>query len=218
MFKDIEKFILQARQNKDNRSGEDVEGETKLSFVNSFPARDRAFLSKIAGDLNLVLTWDEYNDKDENLAVLRLPNVSSNGNANEGNDDESSEDDGGEAGRAAVDRVLNKYKRANILEDEGTAEERYDATLKKRMEDWKRQYYRVRCGYWSDWRYLTDKLDRKNWTSNSMTIHRWTNSCIAILKAYNGSCIIIIKVSPRGDGSTTITTPQEFPVRNLLGP
>jgi len=97
-------------------------------------------------ELNLVLTWDEYNDKDENLAVLRFP-VSSNGvkNGNGENKDEaeSSEDDGGEAGNFAVDRVLKKYKRAPILEDGGTADERYDVELKRRMDDWKREYYRV---------------------------------------------------------------------------
>jgi 5'-3' exoribonuclease 1 len=149
MFKSIETFVLQARRNKGKRSAEDVEGETKISFVNSFPARDRAFLSNLAKELNLVLTWDEYNDKDENLAVLRLP-VSSNGAKNgngENKDEESSEDDGGEAGNFAVDRVLNKYKRATTLEDEGTAEERYEVELKRRMDDWKRDYYRVsfRC-------------------------------------------------------------------------
>jgi 5'-3' exoribonuclease 1 len=132
MFELIQSFVLQSRgQKKPMSNGQDVEGVTKLSFVNSFPARDRTFLTKIAGELNLVLTWDEYDEDDQNLAVLRIPS---------GDD---SDDDGGEVGRSAIDRVLNKYQKTKILEDEGDSEERYEAALKARMDNWKREYYKV---------------------------------------------------------------------------
>jgi len=134
MFNTIQKFILQGREEREPiADDEDVEGVTKLSFVNSFPARDRTFLTRIAGELNLRLTWDEYDDEDQNLAVLRFPSS--------GSDDSS--DDGGEEGRAAVDRVLGKYQRTKILEDEGDSEERYEAAVKARMDNWKREYYKV---------------------------------------------------------------------------
>jgi 5'-3' exoribonuclease 1 len=132
MFKAIQSFVLQSRgQKKATPDSQDVEGITKLSFVNSFPARDRTFLTKIAGELNLTLTWDEYDDEDQNLAVLRIPSW------------DDSDDDGGEVGRFAVDRVLNKYLRIKILEDEGDSEERYEAALKGRMDTWKRDYYKA---------------------------------------------------------------------------
>ncbi|KAG8777800.1 hypothetical protein FRC15_011110 [Serendipita sp. 397] len=130
----VESFIQRTRD-KTHRSADqaEVEGQSKLSFVNSFPARDRSFLTKLAGELKLSLTWDEYDEQDQNLAVLRVPR------ANHADDSDDSSDD---EGRIAVDRVLNKYKRANILEDEGTAEERYEVALKARMDNWKRDYYR----------------------------------------------------------------------------
>lgn len=139
MLLSIEQLVLQARKKK--RTDEDIEGVNKLSFVNSFPARDRAFLQRIASDLYLTLTWDEYDDQDQNLAVLRLPPQ----RGGEEEDGESSEED--MEGTVAVDRVLRRYKKMKILEDEGTAEERYEAALKGRMEDWKRNYYRVSLNF-----------------------------------------------------------------------
>lgn len=146
MFKSIKSFLLNARKRKQKPTPEDQEGINKLSFVNSFPARDRAFLTKVAGDLKLALTWDEYDDQDQNLAVLRIPTHVANGgpNASANADDESSEDDGGEEGRAAVDRVLRKYERLKLLEDDGDAEERYEASMEKKLSEWKRNYYKVR--------------------------------------------------------------------------
>lgn len=136
MFKAIESFINQSRGKKRSRNDDqDVEGVTKLSFVNSLPARDRTFLTRIAAELNLVLTWDEYDAEDQNLAVLRLPSPAG---------DDSSDDDGGEEGRIAVDRVLHKYQRVKLLEDEGDSEERYEAAIKAKMDEWKREYYKVR--------------------------------------------------------------------------
>lgn len=134
MFKTIKSFLLNARKHKSD-SNQEEEGVNKLSFVNEFPARDRAFLTKVAVDLHLTLTWDEYDDQDRNLAILRIPGTQA--------DDESSEDDGGEEGRAAVDRILKKYERLRILEDEGDADERHEVSLQRKMEDWKRNYYKV---------------------------------------------------------------------------
>ncbi|CAG7851990.1 5'-3' exoribonuclease 1; AltName: Full=Exonuclease 2; AltName: Full=Exonuclease II; Short=Exo II; AltName: Full=p140 [Serendipita indica DSM 11827] len=149
MFKTIEAFVLQARgKRQPQQVDQEVEGVTKLSFVNTFAARDRAFLSQVAKDLHLSLTWDEYNDEDQNLAVLRLPSAA--------NEDEDSDED--EEGRRAVDRVLKKYARAKILEDEGTFDERYETTLKARMDNWKRQYYQEKLEIKYDDKEAMDKL------------------------------------------------------------
>jgi 5'-3' exoribonuclease 1 len=140
MLKSIEDFVLRAREKKNRvSSDQEIEGVNRLSFVNSFPARDKAFLTKIAQDLHLELTWDEYDEQDRNLAVLRIPSLAGAG-VNQ-DDDDSDEDE--DEGRIAVDRILFKYNRMSILEDEGTSEERYEAALKGRMDTWKRDYYRV---------------------------------------------------------------------------
>ncbi|KAG8833381.1 hypothetical protein FRC17_010777 [Serendipita sp. 399] len=139
MLSAIEAFVQRSRDKRHRQADQtDVEEITKLSFVNSFPARDRTFLTKIAADLKLSLSWDEYDNQDRNLAVLRVPQL------DQEEDEEDSSDD--EEGQIAVDRVLNKYKRAKILEDEGTAEERYEVALKSRMDNWKRDYYRDKLG------------------------------------------------------------------------
>ena len=42
-------------------------------MVNDFPARDRVFITKLAEDLHLTTTWDEYDDEDRNLVTWRFP-------------------------------------------------------------------------------------------------------------------------------------------------
>lgn len=134
MYSQIKKFVLEARKQRSTAAD-----DAKVTFVNDFPARDRQFLIKIAEELKLVLTWDEYDDEDNNVATLRTPVPPP------GAEDDSDDDiDGGEAGRSAVDRVLGKYARARVLEEQGDSEERYEAALKERMDEWKKDYYRVR--------------------------------------------------------------------------
>lgn len=142
MYKQIKRFVLDGRKLTPAEAR-----EVKLSWVNNFPARDRQFLVRLADELKLVLSWDEYDEDDQNLAVLRLPisavpppTKPENGDAKE----ESSEEevDGGEAGRAAVDRVLRKYSGAKTLEEQGDFDQRYDVTLRQRMDEWKQAYYR----------------------------------------------------------------------------
>jgi len=35
--------------------------------------RDRTFITKLSDDLHLNVSWDEYDDQDQNLATWRLP-------------------------------------------------------------------------------------------------------------------------------------------------
>lgn len=142
MFTQIKKFVLDGRNLTPTKAR-----EVKLSWVNNFPARDRQFLIRLADELKLILSWDEYDEDDQNLTVLRLP-ISAipppsrleNGDAKEDSSEE--EVDGGEAGRAAVDRVLHKYSGVKTLEEQGDFDQRYDVALRQRMDEWKGDYYR----------------------------------------------------------------------------
>ena len=127
---------------------------SRLSMVNSFPARERKFISTLAEDLHLSLTWDEYNDDDQNLVVWRFPGeleeqLPENGNGAEGGqgeDDDAWEDEDDEESRAAVDRVLAKYAKAKVMKDDepGDFDARYEWSIKEKMDEWKRGYYQVK--------------------------------------------------------------------------
>jgi 5'-3' exoribonuclease 1 len=122
---------------------------------NDFPARERAFISQLAAELYLDVKWDEYDDEDQNLIIIRLPNWSGaeNGsNTNEGDAesddedenwvDESDEED--EEANEAVDRVLKKYEKAEVVEEEEEDfDTRHERNVQEKMDEWKRGYYRV---------------------------------------------------------------------------
>ena len=123
---------------------------------NTFPARERKFIVTLAEDLHLSLTWDEYDDDDQNLVVWRFPgeleeplpeNGNGHSNGAEDDDDDEWEDEDDEESRVAVDRVLAKYDKAKVMEDDqdGDFDRRYEASIKEKMDEWKRGYYRVRC-------------------------------------------------------------------------
>lgn len=137
IFDQIKKFV------EDHRTKPSA--SDKLSFVNSYPARDRRFLQELADDLRLRLTWDETDDYGQSLAVLRfdMEGVSEDGQSAEGSEDEAWESDEDE-GDLAIQRVLGKYEKAkvveNVVED---FEESYEEKLKAKMDEWKRGYYKV---------------------------------------------------------------------------
>ena len=61
----------------------------------------------------------------------------------EGWEDESEVSEDPEAS-AAVDRVLKKYERADVVEEEEEDfDVRHDRALQERMDQWKRGYYKV---------------------------------------------------------------------------
>lgn len=95
---------------------------------------------KLSTDLNLVARWDEYDDDDRPLVTLYLP-----GHDEDDEDDDPSDDDDPEAD-AAVDRVLKKYEKADVVDrtDADAFEQREQQRLEERMKDWKSTYYRVR--------------------------------------------------------------------------
>ncbi|KIJ09039.1 hypothetical protein PAXINDRAFT_139011 [Paxillus involutus ATCC 200175] len=66
---------------------------------NTFPARDHNFISTLSIELHLCVTWDEYDEEDQNLVTLRL-----SGSMEDRVPDPPNGDD--EESRLAVDRVL----------------------------------------------------------------------------------------------------------------
>ena len=142
----------------------------RLALPNEFPARDRVFITKLSEALHLEVGWDEYDDQDQNLVTWRLPRRShgrdsEDNEEKEGDDEEEEEadkiveqdgstpnsewedevsDDDDEA-LAAVDRVLNKYEKVPIvdLDTQGSFDERYEKSVKEKMDEWKRGYYQV---------------------------------------------------------------------------
>lgn len=130
--------------------------KSRLTMPNVFPAADRKFINDLAGDLHLSVTWDEYDEQDQNIVVWRFPGeleepVPENGDiiakveGEEEADDDAWEDEEDEESRAAVDRVLNKYEKAKVKEDdkEGDFDARYELSIKEKMDEWKRGYYKV---------------------------------------------------------------------------
>lgn len=134
----------------------------RLALPNEFPARDRAFITKLSEELHLDVGWDEY-DQDQNLVTWRFPRMSHQvGEKGEGEEegeepiieqdgstsnseweDEASGDD--DEAHAAVDRVLKKYEKAPVvdLDAQGSFDERHERSMKEKMDEWKRGYYQV---------------------------------------------------------------------------
>ena len=125
---------------------------------NTFSARERVFIGTLAEDLHLSVTWDEFDEDDQNIVTWRFPGTlgqqspepgthKTNGDTEEEwedvDDDEEEEDD--EESKAAVDRVLNKYEKAQVMKDDegGGFDERYDRSMQEKMDEWKRGYYKV---------------------------------------------------------------------------
>src|ERR1700729_4535690 len=46
-----------------------------LSMPNIFPTRERDFIRTLAEDLHLLVTWDEYDEHDQNIVTWQFPQV-----------------------------------------------------------------------------------------------------------------------------------------------
>jgi 5'-3' exoribonuclease 1 len=74
-----------------------------------------------------------------------VPITTLNGNDDEWVDDDEDEDDEDEdeESRAAVDRVLKKYDKAKVFDDDGGFDERHESKVEEKMAEWKGAYYKV---------------------------------------------------------------------------
>jgi 5'-3' exoribonuclease 1 len=161
IFDKVQRFVLQQRDA--GTSGK----AARLELINDFPARDREFIHTLASDLHLELTWDEYDENDQNIVTFSLPGTSEGPQANledehEGDDDEWVSDKEDEEARNAVDRVLDKYRKAKVLEHASEDfDDRYEQALQEKMDEWKRSYYMVRPTQMV--RGISDFLPRVSW-------------------------------------------------------
>lgn len=153
IFDAVKTFIL---NNREKRSA------SPLAMLNTVSARDRKFITTLGEDLHLSVTWDEYDEDDQNLITLRLPGESQQVPFDLDNGEAAVEEEGGEGGewedvpdqededeeaRCAIDRVLKKYEKAKVVDDDegGGFDARYEDSIKEKMAEWKRSYYKV-CG------------------------------------------------------------------------
>ncbi|KAJ7082372.1 exonuclease II [Mycena belliarum] len=130
-----------------------------LTMRNEFPARERKFISTLAEELHLGLRWDEFDEEDRSLVTWRFPGAlleeggidggKQNGHQKEGDEGEWEDVDNGDdeedaEGRAAVERVLKKYEKAPVAEDDegGGFDARHERSVNEKMDEWKRGYYK----------------------------------------------------------------------------
>jgi 5'-3' exoribonuclease 1 len=145
IFDKVQRFVLQQRDVGASKAA-------RLELRNDFPAKDREFINSLAADLHLELAWDEYDENDHNIVTFCLPGTSEEPHANHEdedgvNEDEWVSDEEDEEARNAVDRVLDKYRKAKVLEHASEDfDERHEQALKEKMDEWKRSYYTVRLG------------------------------------------------------------------------
>ena len=129
-----------------------------LNLPNEFSAQDRAFITKLSDALHLDVSWDAYDERDQNLVTWRFPRfshqveqekgegedviINEDGSNSDWEDEDSGDDD---EARAAVDRVLKKYEKAPVvdLDAQGSFDERHERSIKEKMDEWKRGYYQV---------------------------------------------------------------------------
>ncbi|KAG6873483.1 hypothetical protein C0995_015186 [Termitomyces sp. Mi166 len=152
IFDQVKAFVLDDRKT----SSPEHTRTARLAMPNDFPARERKFIEKLAEDLHLNVRWDEYDEQDVNLVTWRFPGASeepepteTNGSATPNGKSEGEEgdwedvEDEDEESRAAVDRVLKKYEKAHVMQDDdgGGFDARHDRSIKEKMDEWKRGYY-----------------------------------------------------------------------------
>ena len=143
IFDKVKAFVLEYRKSISPHKL----GEARLAMPNLFPAGERKFITDLTKDLHLDVTWDEYDDYDQNLVTIRFP-----GALDEpvpvGDDVEDEEWEDDEEAQQAVDRVLKKYEKAHVVNDadDGDFDTRHERAILEKMDEWKRGYYKARYG------------------------------------------------------------------------
>ncbi|XP_006459675.1 hypothetical protein AGABI2DRAFT_184268 [Agaricus bisporus var. bisporus H97] len=68
IFAKVKGYILASRKGPLSKAG-------KLTMLNTFPASERAFVTRLAEELHLSLRFDEFDENDNNILTLTLPGV-----------------------------------------------------------------------------------------------------------------------------------------------
>jgi 5'-3' exoribonuclease 1 len=148
ILKTIKKYVL----NQTDKAS------SPLDLPPTLPARDRAFVEKLADELRL--SWSTIdNDDGDRFMRLQLPQ-------SEDDSDDSGED---EEASMAVQRIIRKYEKAKVQdmtpeESQKAAQEKYDAEFLA----WKDKYYRTKFG-WG----LENKEEMKKLAQNYVQGLQW---------------------------------------------
>ena len=134
ILKKVKQYVL-------NRPEKSVERKP-LDFSPTLPARDRAFVERLAEELRVPWSTTE-SEAGDRFMRLQLPQPQ--------NDDDESEEEDDEEASMAIHRIIRKYEKAKIEEmspeeAQRAAEEKYDA----KFREWKDNYYRSKFGWGLD--------------------------------------------------------------------
>ncbi|CAE6424286.1 unnamed protein product [Rhizoctonia solani] len=121
----VQDFVHQGHQDSSVR---------QLQIPNTLSAGDRAFINGLCQDLHLAIWWDEFDEHDQNVVTIALPE--------QDEDDEEGEEEGYQASM----RAFKKYMTAQVLNPEGF-EEREDERLKAALKKWKDDYYKEKLEF-----------------------------------------------------------------------
>lgn len=149
ILKKVKQYVL-------NRPGKESEPKP-LDFPPTLPARDRAFIEKLADELRV--QWSTVdNEAGDRFMRIQLPQV-------QGDDED---DDEGES-FIAVSRIIRKYEKAKVQdmtpeEVQQAAKEKYDA----KFQEWKDNYYRSKFGWGLD-----NEEEMKQLTENYVQGLQW---------------------------------------------
>ena len=94
-------------------------------MLNTFPAFERQFIGTLAEDLHLLVTWDKYDEDDQNIVMWQFPGAleqplpeeaqKTNSDAEgEGEWEDVHDDEDDDEESKAVNRVLKKYEKAQV--------------------------------------------------------------------------------------------------------
>lgn len=117
--------------------------EREMFLAGTSNAGDRKFLGRLATDLGLEISFDEYDPEADAPAIAisrRAPLGDDDNDNDDGEDDES---------RAAIDRVLTKYENAkteDASDEMADEEEEYNRLLSEKHKQIKREYYKEKMG------------------------------------------------------------------------
>ena len=174
IFNDVKAFIT----DKSKLSAEDA----RLSLVNHYRARDRRFIQELADALNLTTAWDEVDEYGQNLIVIRPTKTSPSKTPSDDGDvasdedlsdevENSTESDDDVESQEAIQRVLTKYEKAKVVEIEGDPDEHREITLRNKMEEWKKGYYK-------------EKLECKDDADRKMVVFKYVEGIQWVMNYY----------------------------------
>ena len=174
---------------EDDMGGEEGDEEEVNVVTWRFPGDDEDEDDAKSGRVNGKVTKTNGN------VVPDMPiTITVNGDE-DGNDDEwvdeDEEDEEDEESRAAVDRVLGKYEKAKVLDDDGGFDERHERRIEEKMAEWKGEYYRVSFAFshfvcFKGGISMSVLFHRVSWRYHMMMSRRWGILCTDMSRGCSG--------------------------------